>query len=478
MIHIRHSFLLAALVLGSILQAAPPPNILLIVADDLGYGDLGCYGQEQIQTPHLDRLARDGMRFTQAYAGTSVCAPSRCVLYTGRHTGRATVRGNRTRLMDPSTQALRDEDITYAEVLRTRDYATGLIGKWGLGEPGSAAAGLPMRQGFEYFFGYLNQTQAHNSWPTHLWRGETRVPLRNLVPDETPVGAGVASQRIDYTPDLFRREAIEFLRAQRGRPFALTLTPTQPHANNESQPIGLEVPDTGIYAPRDWPEAMRLYAALVTRLDDDVGAVLAELDALGLAATTLVIFSSDNGPHRESGAEPSFFNSAGGLRGIKRDLYEGGIRVPFIARWPGRIPAGRTEEAPIHFADMLPTLAAVAGAAAPEGSDGVSLLPTLLGQPQPELRDRLLLWEFYEGGYKVAARRGDWKVVRPRLDQPWELFDLASDPAETRDLASAHPDKVAAFEAAIREARTDSETWPITLERYAGGVAAPVSASR
>jgi arylsulfatase A-like enzyme len=248
----------------------------------------------------------------------------------------------------------------------------------------------------------------------------------------------------------------------------LTVTPTQPHANNESNPIGLEVPDPGRYADRDWPEAMKLFAALVTRLDEDVGAILAELDTLGLAENTLVIFSSDNGPHRESGAEPAFFNSAGGLRGIKRDLYEGGIRVPFLVRWPGRVPAGRSEDKPIHFADVLPTLAALTGAEPPAGIDGTNVLPTFLGQSQPELRDRLLLWEFYEGGYKVAARRGDWKVVRPNLKAAWELYHLAVDPAEKTNLAATHPETITAFEDAIRGARTDSSIWPVTLDRYPG----------
>ncbi len=444
---------------------APRPNIVFILADDLGYGDLGCYGQTHIRTPRLDRMAAEGLRFTRAYAGSTVCAPSRCSLMTGRHMGHARVRGNAGRA-NPLAQALRAEDRTVARLLQQAGYTTALIGKWGLGDVGAAESGLPRRQGFDYFFGYLNQRHAHNYHPTFLWRNEARVPLRNTVPNEDADGAGVSDNRAEYAPDLLTAEALAFIRRAQDRPFFLYFCPIIPHANNEAGPAGMEVPDLGEYRDRDWPPAQKAHAAMVTRLDRDVGRILDLLRELGLEERTLVIFSSDNGPHREGGFDPARTGSSGPLRGIKRDLYEGGIRVPLIARWPGHVPAGAVTEQVIAFWDFFPTAAELAGVEAGPG-DGLSFMPTLLGQPQ-EKQHEYLYWEFFEGGFKQAILAGTWKGVRGGPGRPWELYDLASDPAETRDLAAVHPEIVARLEQLARTARANSPDWPVPDKRPPG----------
>ncbi len=452
--------LLAPLTVRCAGASAPPrPNILFILADDLGYGDLGCYGQQRIRTPRLDRMAAEGMVFTRAYAGSTVCAPSRCALMTGRHMGHARVRGNAGR-NNPLAQALRPEDVTVARVLRDAGYATGLIGKWGLGDVGPAETGLPRRQGFDYFFGYLNQRHAHNYYPTFLWRNEERVPLRNTVPNEDADGAGVSDNRVEYTPDLLIEEALAFVRRHRDRPFFLYFSPTMPHANNEAGPDGMEVPDLGAYRDLDWPRAQKAHAAMITRLDRDVGRLLDLLRELNLDQRTLVIFSSDNGPHREGGVDPAFNRSSGPLRGIKRDLYEGGIRVPFIARWPGRVPAGRVSAQVTAFWDFLPTAAELAGVANPPACDGISIVPTLLGRPQRRQHE-FLYWEFFEGGFKQAIRADDWKGVRLAPGKPLELYDLKSDVGETRDLATRRPKVVQRLERLLAGAREDSPDWPV-----------------
>ncbi len=439
--------------------SAPRPNLVFILADDLGWGDLGCYGQRHFATPRLDRLAAEGLRFTRAYAGSTVCAPSRCALMTGRHMGHARVRGNAGR-NNPRAQALRAEDLTVARLLQQAGYTTALIGKWGLGDVGAAESGLPRRQGFDYFFGYLNQRHAHNYYPTFLWRNETRVPLRNTVPDEDAEGAGVSDNRLEYAADLIADEALAFIRRAQDRPFFLYFAPTIPHANNEAGKAGMEVPNLGEYRDRDWPEAQKAHAAMIHRLDRDVGRILDLLRELGLEEKTLVIFSSDNGPHREGGFNPAWARSSGPLRGIKRDLYEGGIRVPFIARWPGHVPAGQVTDQLAAFWDFLPTAAELAGVPAPPG-DGVSLVPTLLGRPRDQAQPEYLYWEFFEGGFKQAILAGDWKGVRLALDRPLELYHLKNDPAETQDLATAHPEVVTRLEAMLARARSDSPDWPV-----------------
>lgn len=440
---------------------APKPNIIFILADDLGYGDIGCFGQQNIKTPNIDRMAAEGMRFTQVYSGSTVCAPSRAVLMTGRHTGHVSVRGNSGK-QNPLAQALRTNDITVAAILKKAGYATGLIGKWGLGDVGEAERGLPWKQGFDYTFGYLNQHHAHNYYPEQLWRNDTPVKLRNVVPNADAHGAGVATVRLDYSADLIADEALKFVRDHRSRPFFLYFTPTLPHANNEGKIKGMEVPGLGDYADRAWPEPVKAHAAMVTRLDRDVGRLLALLKELGIDRHTLVVFSSDNGPHKEGGYDPTINRSSGPLRGTKRDHYEGGIRVPTVARWPGRVPAGQTSDAVWYFPDVLPTLAALSGATAPAGLDGVNVLPSWLGQAQPELKTRFLYWEFHEGGFKQAARQGDWKAVRNHPDDPIELYDLATDLGEARNLASQRPEVVARFETFFKMARTEAADWPIT----------------
>jgi uncharacterized sulfatase len=434
-----------------------PPNILFILADDLGYGDLGCYGQPKVRTPNLDRLAAEGIRFTDAYAGSTVCAPSRCSLMTGLHTGRCLVRGN-------ARLPLRPEDVTVAEVLKGAGYATGLAGKWGLGEAGSS--GVPTRQGFDVFFGYLNQHHAHNYWPTFLWRNEERVALQNVVSKEDVQGGGVASTRAQYSHDLVTEEALAFIERQVRQPWFLYLAWTIPHANNEAGREGMEVPDQGPYAAEPWPEQEKNKAAMITRMDRDVGRVLEKIKALGLDADTIVFFTSDNGPHKEGGADPAFFRSSGPLRGIKRDLYEGGIRVPMIVRWPGHIKPGSVSDYPWAFWDFLPTAADLAGAAAPKDLDGVSVLPVLLGRPGPERE--CLYWEFYEQGGTQAVRRGRWKAVRKGIADsgaPMELYDLPTDLGETKDVAAAHPDLVREMAALMRKAHTPSPHWAVRPKR-------------
>ena len=458
-----HRVLALSILLGALTLAAQDaqrrPNILLIVADDLGYGDLGVYGQKAIQTPVLDRLAAEGLRFTDHYAGSTVCAPSRSVLFTGLHTGHTPVRGNR-RVEPMSQHPLPSESVTLTKVLKQAGYVTAVIGKWGLGATGNS--GDPARQGVDVFFGYQSQTHAHNYYPEFLFSNHERVRLKNVLPEpRSDTGTGYASTRVQYAPDLMREQALAFLDGHRDRPFFLAYTTTLPHANNEAKPDGMEVPDYGIYASRDWPIQQKGHAAMITRLDSDVGALLARLTSLGLATDTLVLFTSDNGPHREGGNNPDFNDSNGPLRGIKRDLYDGGIRVPLIARWPGRIAAGAVSRQPVTFWDYLPTLADLTGAAVPAGLDGISFAPTLLGTG-PQRTHEFLYWEFHEGqATSQAVRTGDWKAVRPAPGRPLELYDLATDIGETKNIAAAHADVIARIETYLRSARTDSEFWPL-----------------
>jgi len=432
-------------------SAAEPrrPNIIFILADDLGYGDLGCYGQQRIQTQNIDRLAAEGMRFTQCYAGSTVCAPSRCALMTGLHTGHATVRGN-------ALVPLRAQDVTVAEVLKRAGYTTALIGKWGLGEPGTS--GVPNRKGFDTFFGYLNQVHAHNYYPDYLWRNEARIKIEGNV-----VKNGVALKRAQYAPDLFTSEALRFVEQQKDKLFFLYLAYTTPHANNERgflEGNGLEVPSDAPYSDKPWPQVEKNYAAMVTRMDADVGRLLTELKKLGLEENTIVFFSSDNGPHKEGGHDPRFFQSGGPLTGIKRDLFEGGVRVPMIARWPGHIAAGRASDQVWTFWDFLPTAAELAGATAPAGLDGIAVLPTLLGKGEQKQHD-FLYWEFHERGFQQAVRMGEWKAVRSASGEPLELYDLRTDLAEKHNVAGQQAEIVDRIEEYLKTARTASSRWPI-----------------
>jgi arylsulfatase A-like enzyme len=429
------------------------PNIIYIMTDDLGYGDLGCYGQESIQTPNIDRMADEGIRFTQHYSGSTVCAPSRCSLMTGRHTGHTYIRGNGE--VKPMGQLpLPAETVTVAELLKKADYRTALIGKWGLGGPDSV--GIPNRQGFDYFFGYLCQRHAHNYYPEFLFRNQTRVPLPgNEVDNDRLDGAGYATKRTTYSHDLMAREALDFVRRNQDQPFFLYLSLTIPHANNEGGRKGMEVPSYGIYADRDWPEPQKGHAAMITRMDGDVGKLLDLLKETGIDRETLVLFTSDNGPHREGGNDPDFNDSNGPLRGIKRDLLEGGIRVPLIARWPGKITPDTTTDHLSAFWDFLPTACEVAGVAPPEDIDGISYLPTLLGKDQPE--HEYLYWEFKQ---KRAVRFGPWKAIY-RHPGTVELYNIQNDLDESDNVADQHPDLVHKAKELMRRAHTESEKFPI-----------------
>lgn len=473
----RHAVALlavAGLALGGCTQGVPQafrtaspsrPNIVYILADDLGYGDLGAYGQRVTRTPVLDRLAREGMVFTRHYAGSTVCAPSRASLMTGKDTGHASIRGNRElgsfldeeELGQPPLDA---DEPTLAEVLRSGGYATAIVGKWGLGGPDSP--GEPQRRGFDYAFGYLDQKQAHNYYPTHLWENGKRLALRNrfFIPHATMAGTSTRAEDYklytgpDYAPDFLTAAAIRWLGERRqDQPFFLYLAYTTPHA-------ALQVPDeelaaydglpdkplnSGDYTPHPRPRAAR--AGMISRMDTDIGRVLAALDVNGQLGNTLVIFASDNGPGREGGADLNFFASTGGLRGEKRDLYEGGIRVPMIAWWPGRIAGGSRSDHVSAFWDVMPSLAELAGVKAPPGQ-GISLVPTLLGGTQRQ--HEYLYWEFHEPRKAAqAVLMGNWKLIRHRgTDRAksadrLELFDLSSDPFERNNVAKAQPKVVA-----------------------------------
>jgi arylsulfatase A-like enzyme len=426
---------------------ARKPNIIFILADDLAYADLGCYGQKQILTPNLVAMAREGIRFTQFYAGSTVCAPSRCCLMLGRHTGHAIIRGN-------ALVPLRPEDVTVAEVLKKAGYATGQFGKWGLGEPDTT--GIPNRKGFDEYFGYLNQTHAHDSYPQYLWRNQEKVQIP----------ANADGRKGAYSNDLFTQEALKFVRRNKDKPFFLYLTYTIPHANNElgaKTGNGMEVPSDQPYTDKPWPQVEKNFAATITRMDTDIGKLMSLLKELGIDQDTAVLFSSDNGPHKEGGHDPKFFFSSGPLRGTKRDLYEGGIRVPMLVRWPGKVQAGTVSDQVWAFWDFLPTAAEIVGTEPPPGLDGISMLPALLGQPQKP--HEFLYWEFHEGGSKQAVRMGDWKAVRLAPAAPLALYDLKTDVGEGRNVAGEHPDVVARIEDYLKTARTESTRWPLAAAR-------------
>lgn len=434
------------------------------MADDLGYGELGAYGQKVIRTPVLDRMAADGMRFTQFYAGSTVCAPSRCVLMTGQQVGHAWVRGNGP----VAVQSLRAEDVTVAEVLQKSGYATALIGKWGLGDDvDGARQGLPGHKGFDFFFGYLNQVHAHNYYPEFLWRDDQKVPLHNLVRPVGTGGGGVATRPQEYSPDLMVAEALKWIGANHTKPFFLLLTLTLPHANNEAARTlgnGAEVPDFGPYAKENWSEPDKGHAAMVSRLDQYVGQITEKIRELALTERTLVIFTSDNGPHQESNQHLERFTPSGPLRGIKRDLYEGGIRVPLVAVWPGKIKGGTVSEHVGYFGDFLATACEIAGVPAPQPNDSLSFLPVLLGQDKVQKIHPYLYWEFYEGNGKQALRMGNWKGVRNYWNGPLELYDLARDPGEKQNLAGKQSAILLKIEAAMKEAHIPSPNWKMAGE--------------
>ncbi|GAB4041751.1 arylsulfatase [Spirosoma jeollabukense] len=454
-------------------QRAARPNIIFILADDLGYGDVGFNGQKLIKTPNIDRLATEGIQFKQFYAGTSVCAPSRSSLMTGQHTGHTYIRGNKE-VKPEGQQPIAASVVTVAEVLKQAGYATAAFGKWGLGPVGSE--GDPLKQGFDRFYGYNCQALAHRYYPDHLWDNEQKVVL---------AGNQNLQKTNEYAPDLIHKQALNFLDARDAKqPFFLFLPYTLPHAElvvpddsifqyykgkfAEKAFAGADYgPDakTGGYASQAYPHAT--FAAMVARLDRYVGQVMATLKAKGLDQNTLVIFSSDNGPHIEGGADPTFFNSGGGLRGVKRDLYEGGIREPFVARWPGTIKAGSRSDYVGAFWDVLPTFAELAGAKTPAHIDGLSIVPSLTGKGSQKKHD-YLYWEFHENGGRQAVRQGDWKAVRlqaaDKPDGPVELYDLAKDPAEKTNVAAQHPEEARKLSQLMSQSHVASPLFPFGKE--------------
>lgn len=454
--------------------AERPPNLIFILADDLGYGELGCFGSKLIQTPNLDRMAAEGMKFTRFYAGSPVCAPSRSVLMTGLHTGHTRVRGNAGKA-NINAQNLRADDVIVPEVLKKAGYSTALIGKWGIGHPGSD--GLPNRKGFDYFYGYLDQLHAHNPYPDFIMRNEEVAKLRNKITPETSgraradekglVGAGIAEQPLDYVPDLMADEALKWVKEQKDRPFFLFWSLISPHANNEGRKHGRgqEVPDLGPYADKYWPAPDKGHGASITRLDAAIGRLFALLKEMGIDEETLVIFSSDNGHHKEGGNNPDLFDANGPFRGMKRDLYEGGIRVPTIARWPGTVRAGEEVKAAYWFADILPTFAFLGGASdyLPKAYDGQSFSSLLRNVPfTPPLR-KPFYWEFHEGGFSQAVIMDErWKAIRlKRRDAAVQVYDLQNDPGEEKDLASERTDLVKRAKVMFESERAESIDWPV-----------------
>ncbi len=413
------------------------PNIVLILLDDLGYGDVGPYGQKMIRTPNIDRLAEQGKRFTDCYAGGAVCAPSRSALMTGFHTGHCSVRAN------AGTIPIPPEDVTVAEVLKSAGYKSGLFGKWGLGDAGST--GVPTKQGFDEYFGYLHQIHAHSYYPEYLWKNDRKFPLEG----------NRDQKRQQYSADLIAEQSFEFIRKHRSEPFFLYAAYTLPHGRHE-------VPSDAPYSGRDWPQGEKNYAAMITRADGYIETVLRLLGELGLDEKTVVFFSSDNGAVTGDGHDIRFFNSNGPLRGQKGQLYEGGIRVPMIVRWPGKIAPGAVSDLAWAFWDFLPTVAELAGAEAPRGLDGISVAPGLLGRPQR--KHEFLYWEQHRFDQKTqklreeamvqAVRMGQWKAVRLRPGAPLELYNLREDIGESTNLAADHPEVIARIEAYLKTART------------------------
>lgn len=446
-------------------NAPPPaprrPSIILIVAADLGYGDLGCYGQTRIQTPNLDKLAKEGIRFTSYYAGSTVSAPARAALMLGQHTGHLNIRG------EADDTSLKAGEVTVAKMLQSAGYRTALIGKWGLAEPGSA--GVPQKQGFDDFVGYLSNREAHDYYTEWLWRYDPPRPGNNGFDGQRHFPENAGGQHGLYHPDLFTKAALNYIKLNkpdqfnRYRPFFLCLNYNLPQANNEAGSRtgnGMQVPDDGPYANEGWPQPEKNKAAMITRLDSYVGQILDQLVTLKIDTNTVILFTSDNGPHSEGGVKADFLKSSGPLRGLKRDLYEGGIRVPAIVRWPARTGYGQVNNLPWAHWDFLATAADLAMTKCPTNTDGISIYPTLVGQTQTN-KHEFLYWEFHERGFQQAARMGDWKAVRPQAKEPLELYNIATDLSEKVDLSKQHPEIVAKFENYFKTARTESPNWPI-----------------
>lgn len=446
------------------------PNVIFILADDLGYGDLSCYGQSKFKTPNIDQLAKDGLVFTQHYAGSTVCAPSRSALLTGLHTGHTFVRGNKE--IKPEGQyPLPDSAFTMVDMFKEKGYATGIFGKWGLGFPGSS--GDPMKQGFEKFVGYNCQRLAHNYYPAHLWNDNEKI----MFAENEGAQNGV------YAPEVIQQRALEFIEANQSTPFFLFLPSVLPHAElaapdrymakhrgrfDEVMPYkGTEPSDknykNGPYSSQAEPRTA--FAAMVNVLDDQVGELVKKLKELNLYDNTIIVFTSDNGPHREGGADPDFFDSNGELKGYKRDLYEGGIRVPLIIHWPGKIKPGKTDHVSA-FWDFIPTFSQLINAV-PPSTDGISFAPTLLGEAGQQ-QHTFLYWEFHEQGGKQAIRKGNWKAILLNVDQnntQAELYDLEKDPSEQHNVADVFPDSVRELKYLIQKARVPNPAFPFSFEK-------------
>lgn len=446
------------------------PNIIYILADDLGYRELGCYGQEKIKTPNIDQIAADGMRFTQHYTAQAVCAPARCSLLTGKHQGHAYTRNNKE-LKHEGQMPIPAETLTIAEMLKTKGYATACIGKWGLGFPGSE--GDPNNKGFDLFFGYNCQRHAHQYYRSYLWKNDKKV----MYPENRDIKGP------NYAADEMRVEALQFVAENKDQPFFLYWATPIPHVSLQvpeeslKQYAGLwpETPYRGGYTPEKTsaytghPTPRAAYAAMISHMDRNIGLLMAQLEELGIADDTLLIFASDNGATYTGGVDAEFFKSVGELRGLKGDLFEGGIRVPFIARWPGQIKPGTTNDHISAFWDMMPTFAEITGAELPEDVDGISLLPALTGKPQKA--HEALYWEFNAKAYggQVAVRMGDWKGIkrgilihkrgRGKTDKPnqIQLYNLVKDPGEKNDLAAQYPEKVAEMEKVMQREHTPSK---------------------
>ena len=437
------------------------PNIIFILADDLGIGDLGCYGQTIFKTPAIDNLAKNGMRFTQHYTGSTVSAPSRCVLLTGKHTGHSYIRGNKNYTAEDGRkydQNLSDEEVTVGEVLKTKGYTTACIGKWGLGGPGGE--GHPNNQGFDYFFGYLGQQNAHSYFPTLLFENNDVVKLDKKI----------------YSHDLIVEKALNFIDKNSNKPFFLYMTPTIPHAeliipNNEYMGYGGEFDEkpfigTKTYCPQDKPRAT--FAAMVSRLDRDVQRVVDKVSEKGILDNTIIIFSSDNGTHHEGGHDPNYFDSNSIYRGGKRDMYEGGIRTPYIVYWNGTIKKGSVSDHQSAFWDFMPTVCEITSGGLPDNTDGVSYLPTLLGKESQKKHD-YLYFEFFEQGGKRAVIKDNWKLIQLNVNKKtetcYELYDIKADPSETNNMASENNKKVEELKVLMNQSHKESDLWKFTFER-------------
>ncbi len=437
------------------------PSIIYILADDLGYGDLSCYGQTKFATPNLDKMASEGIRFTSAYAGSTVCSPSRAALMLGQHTGHVNIRGNF------AGATLRADELTVAEVLKAAGYRTCLLGKWGLTEEG--LPGVPQKKGFDEFLGYLSNQEAHDYYPEFVWRYDPPQPGKTGFDGKSHLMENAGGRKVTYIPDRCTTAALNFLRINKPdqfnhyRPFFLFLSYTIPHANNEEGQRtgnGMEVPTDAPYSSEPWPQVEKNKAAMIARMDADIGKLFARLKELRIDTNTVVFFSSDNGPHKEGGVDPTFFQSAGPFRGLKRDLTEGGIRVPLIVRWPAQIKPGRVSDLPCANWDFFPTAADIAMTKTPKGLDGISLFPLLTGQTDTN-RHEYLYWEFHEHGFQQAIRFGDWKAIRPQAEEKLELYNLKSDAGEKKNVAEENPEVVAKLEKLFKEARTESDRWPM-----------------